>query len=145
VAQLSRQFLKGWGANLGKEKRAFRENLLSRVEELDHIADAAGLDEEGWALRYHLEDQILLFDRMEEDYWCQRSRSQWLLKRDSCTMYFHAIANGRRRKCWIPRLVTPQGVVDEQQQISDHAYEFYHDLMGSEGQESSFLLAENLG
>jgi mannosylglycoprotein endo-beta-mannosidase len=76
--------------------------LLSQVEELDRQADGAGLDEEGWALRYHLEDQLLLVDRMEEEYWKQRSRVRWTLEGDSCTKYFHAIANGRRRKCSIP-------------------------------------------
>jgi hypothetical protein len=65
---LTQRFLKGWGANLGKEKRDFRANLLARIEGLDLVADAGGLDEEGWALRYHLEDQILLFDKMEEEY-----------------------------------------------------------------------------
>jgi hypothetical protein len=29
IARTLRQFLKGWGANLGKHKRVFRENLLS--------------------------------------------------------------------------------------------------------------------
>jgi hypothetical protein len=64
----TRQFLKGRGANLGKEKRSYPANLVARVEELDQLADSSGLDEEGWAFRYHLEDQILLFNRIEEDY-----------------------------------------------------------------------------
>jgi hypothetical protein len=71
TARLTRQFLKGWGANLGKEKRAFRANLLARIAELDRWADLSDLDEEGWALRYHLEDQVIMFDEMEEDYWKQ--------------------------------------------------------------------------
>jgi hypothetical protein len=53
------QFLKGRDANLGKEKRAFRESLLLQVANLDNIADSTGLGEEGWALRYHLENQIM--------------------------------------------------------------------------------------
>jgi hypothetical protein len=67
VARNLRQFLKGWGANLGKEKRLFKENLLSHVKELDRQANEAGLDGEGWALRYHLEDHLILLDRIEED------------------------------------------------------------------------------
>jgi hypothetical protein len=50
VSRNSRQFLKGRGANLGREKRNFRANLLRQVEDLDRVADANGLDEEGWAL-----------------------------------------------------------------------------------------------
>jgi mannosylglycoprotein endo-beta-mannosidase len=92
----------------------FWASLLTIIENLDRVADAGGLDEEGWALRYHLEDHILLFDKMEEEYWKQQSRVQWLTKGDACTAYFHAIANGRRRKCWIPRPSTPQGEVANQ-------------------------------
>nr|XP_051202041.1 uncharacterized protein LOC127315609 [Lolium perenne] len=88
VAHNTRQFLKGWGSNLGKEKRDFRENLLLQVTELDRVADATGLDEDGWALRYHLEDQLSALDRADEEYWRQHSRVQWTLQGDSCTAYF---------------------------------------------------------
>jgi hypothetical protein len=37
----------------------FRENLLSQVATLDQRADSSSLDDEGWALRYHLEDQLI--------------------------------------------------------------------------------------
>jgi hypothetical protein len=113
VACSSRQFLKGWGANLGKERKSFKAAILSQIESLDKLADSTGLDEDGWATRYHLEDQILAINRMEEEYWWQRSRVQWTVQGDSCTKYFHTIANGRHRKCLIPRLLTDQGEVDE--------------------------------
>jgi hypothetical protein len=47
---------------VGKEMRAFREDLIKHVQHLDGIPDTSGLDEEGWALRYHLEDQIIALD-----------------------------------------------------------------------------------
>jgi hypothetical protein len=144
VARNLRQFLKGWGANLGKEKRLFKENLLTQVEELDRQADGTGLDEEGWALRYHLEDQLVMIDRMEEEYWKQRSRVRWTSEGDSCTKYFHAIANGRRRKCSIPRLITPQGEVDDQRDLMEHVYDFYRGLMGAPGEDMVFSLAPGL-
>jgi hypothetical protein len=62
------------GANLGKEKRDFHADLLCQVAELDSVADSSGLDEEGWALQYHLEDQLDHLDEVEEEYWKQRSR-----------------------------------------------------------------------
>jgi hypothetical protein len=103
-----------------------------------------GLNEEGWAQRYHLEDQILAINRMEEEYWRQRSRLQWTVKGDSCTKYFHAIANGRRRKCLIPRLVTDQGEVMEQSALMAHIYTFYQGLMGAVGEPRRFALANDL-
>jgi hypothetical protein len=67
VARNSRQFLKGWGANLGSERKAVRANLLRQVENLDKLADDTDLAEEGWAVRYHLEDQLLQFDKIDEE------------------------------------------------------------------------------
>ncbi|KAK1615152.1 hypothetical protein QYE76_020669 [Lolium multiflorum] len=140
-----RQFLKGWGANLGKERKVFRADLLTQIEGLDRRADSDVLDEEGWALRYHLEDQLLFMNGIEEEYWRQRSRVKWTLKGDSCMAYFHAIANGRRRKCTIPRLITDQGEVDEQHDLMEHVYSFYHGLMGSSGRTRVDITRLNFG
>jgi hypothetical protein len=67
-----RQFLKGWGANLGKHARVTKANLFARIQELDVAADGIGLDEDGWALRYHLENQMMDILGAEEEYWRQR-------------------------------------------------------------------------
>jgi hypothetical protein len=54
-----RQFLKGWSANLGKGAKEIKAKFLARMQELDCRADGVGLDEDGWALRYHLEGQMM--------------------------------------------------------------------------------------
>jgi exonuclease III len=69
-----RQLLKGWGANLGKHARVTKANLLAKIQELDAAADGIGLDEDGWALRYHLENQMMEILGAEEEYWRQRGR-----------------------------------------------------------------------
>jgi hypothetical protein len=92
------------------------------VANLDREVNSSGLDEEGWALRYQLEDQIVHLDSMEEEYWKQRSRLQWTLKGDSCMAYFHAIANGRRCKCMIPHLIIENGEVSDQQELLGMIY-----------------------
>ncbi|KAK1660778.1 hypothetical protein QYE76_048937 [Lolium multiflorum] len=138
------KFLKGWGANLGKEKRDFRAELLRRVGELDSIADSTGLDDEGWALRYHLEDQLVHMDEVEEEYWRQCSRLQWTLKGDACTAYFHAIANGRRRKCMIPCLRVDDIEICDQKGLIDHIYSLYSGLMGAEGEQRVLSLGPGL-
>jgi hypothetical protein len=107
---------------------------MLQIALLDRSADADGLDEDGWALRYHLEDQIIQLDVLKEEYWRQHNRVQWTLKGDACTDFFHAFANGRRRKCLIPRLLTETGEVSEQQELVDHIYGFYKGLMGAEGE-----------
>jgi hypothetical protein len=144
TSRQSRQFLKGWGANLGKERRDRKAGLLEQVANLDRLADGPDLDEEGWALRYHLENQLVSLDRIDEEYWRQHSRLRWTLQGDSCTIYFHAIANGCRWKCSIPRLLTDLGEIDDQAALMEHIYQFYQGLMGSVVEPMMFSLGNNL-
>jgi hypothetical protein len=66
-----RCFLRGWGANVGKDARVAKANFLTQVEGLDRTADASELDEEGWAFCYYLEDQLMQNLSSEEEYWKQ--------------------------------------------------------------------------
>jgi mannosylglycoprotein endo-beta-mannosidase len=112
-----RQHLRVWNANKGKENRDCKQGLLSQIKSLDDKADAVGIDEEEWALRYHLEDQLLELFRAEEEYWRQRGRVRWVLQGDANSKYFHALANGRRRKCCISSFVSDQGVITDKRLI----------------------------
>jgi hypothetical protein len=127
-----RSFLKGWGANLKKEARAEKEGLINQIKDLDLLADGVGLSEDDWGWRYHLEDQLVLLYQREEEYWRQRSRVRWTLQGDANTAYFHAVANGRRRKCAILSLQMPNGPISEKGVIQAHVYSFYRELMGTE-------------
>jgi hypothetical protein len=129
---------------LGKERKVFKANILAQIEALNRVADSVGLDENGRATRYHLEDQFLAINRMEEEYWRQRSRVQWTVQGDACTRYFHAIANARCRKCLIPRLITDVGEIDDQRALMEHIYGFYQGLMGTKGEPARFSLGLNL-
>jgi hypothetical protein len=135
-----RQFLKGWGANLGKEARDLKQDLLAQIQALDAQADTLGLDEEGWAMRYHLEGQLSHLARLEEVYWRQRSHLTWLLKGDANTAFFHAMANGKR-KCAISRLSTDSGVISDPGALWTHIYDFYRQLMGVPGEQGLFTLS----
>ena len=74
-----RQYLKGWGANIGRANRDAKADILAQISALDLEADTTNLDEDGWALRYFLEDQLAHLARVEEAYWQHRSRINWLL------------------------------------------------------------------
>jgi exonuclease III len=126
-----RKKLKGWNANQKVEANAIKQALLDQIKGLDEKADSVGLAGEEWAFRYHLEDQILAIFRDEEEYWRQRGRIRWMLQGDSNTAYFHAVANGRRRKCCILRLVMENGPITDKRLIQEHVYDFYRHLMGS--------------
>lgn len=55
-------------------------------------------------------NQLIL---LRSEYWRKRSHQTWLLKEDANTTYFHAIANGWRRKCDISRPVTYQWIITD--------------------------------
>jgi hypothetical protein len=109
-----------------------KANLLARIQELDRTADGIGLDEDGWALRYFLEGQMMDILSAEEEYWCQRGRQQWQLKGDVNTKFFHAFANGRKRKCAISALASNNGLVTNKRATQEIIYVFYRELMGAE-------------
>jgi hypothetical protein len=46
-----------------------KANLLAKIQELDSAEDGLGLDEDGWALRYNLEAQMMEMLSSEEEYW----------------------------------------------------------------------------
>jgi hypothetical protein len=120
------------GANRSRENRVCKTALLTKIQELDLFADVGSLDAEGWAFRYSLEDQLTRLFELEEEYWRQRGRVDWTLRGDANTAYFHAIANGRRRKCLITSLNTDGGTIVEKEEIQAHIYQFYRDLLGTE-------------
>jgi hypothetical protein len=43
-----RQFMRGWGANLGATLRLQKGNHLSEIQTLDSMADSVGLIAEEW-------------------------------------------------------------------------------------------------
>jgi hypothetical protein len=135
-----RKYLKGWGANKGNRARELKAQILAQINDLDSRADSSGFDEEDWAFRYYLEDELMNILSGKEEYWRQRGHQNWILQGDANMAYFHAIANGRRRKCVIRSLTSEEGEISGHQAIQDHVYKFYVELMGCE--EPKFL---NLG
>ena len=137
-----RAALKGWGANQGREDKLLRARLTEELAQLDAAADVHVFSEQDWAQRYALEAQVESLLRAEEEYWRRRGGIKWTLKGDANTKYFHAYANGRRRKCAILRLQSEQGLLLRQQDIVRHIYEFYIQLMGSREESRARLRAD---
>ena len=116
---------------MGPAAREEKDHLMAQIKALDEQADAAGLEEEEWAFRYHLEEQVLHLLWVEEEYWRQRGRVKWLLQGDANTAYFHAMANGLRQKCNIVSLNSASGPISGKQVLQEHIYAFYRELLGT--------------
>jgi mannosylglycoprotein endo-beta-mannosidase len=126
-----RQKLRGWSRNKGREGKLQKLAVLAQIKDLNEKADSIGIDEEDWAYRYHLEEQLLEIFRVEEEYWRQRGRIKWLLQGDANTAYFHAVANGRCQKCNILSLVAEGRSISDKRDIEEHIYGFYRNLLGA--------------
>jgi hypothetical protein len=63
-----RKHLRGWSHNLGRDSKEAKAALLAQISHLNLQADAAGLDEDCWPARYHLEEQLLHLYRVEEEH-----------------------------------------------------------------------------
>jgi hypothetical protein len=126
--KMARQFMRGWGANVGAELCHKKGLLLTEIKNLDAMLDSVGLSAEEWHQRYDLEASLMEIYKGEEVFWQQRSRQNWLLQGDANTAYFHAISNGRHRKCSIPCLWDQDDLLEDARDISNLIYSFYMEL-----------------
>ena len=108
-------------------------------------ADSRTFSKAEWANRYALENQVLAILREEEEYWRRRGGVKWITKGDANTGYFHAFANGRKRKCSILRLQSEHGLLVSQAEISAHIYGFFLNLLGTAEEKPLRLRADFWG
>ena len=72
----------------------------------------------------------MILHQQSEIYWRQRSSLNWTLKGDAITSYFFAIANGRRRRCFIDSLIIDDVRTSDHSLILDHIVAFFSNLPG---------------
>jgi hypothetical protein len=51
-----------------------------------------------WIRKTNIQVELFNLYVEEEEYWFQRSHARWLLHGDRNTLYFHRIANGRKKE-----------------------------------------------
>ena len=69
--------------------------------------------------------------KQEEIYWKQRSRITWLKEGDSNTKYFHLMANGKRNKNYIPRILHNGLWTERNQELGKIFTDHFQLLLGS--------------
>jgi hypothetical protein len=84
---------RGWAANKAGETRKIKQDILSRLEELDRTQEYQQVAGDLWKMRYQLEAYLEQIYHKEETYWQQRGGEKWLLEGDANTAYFHSCAN----------------------------------------------------
>jgi hypothetical protein len=69
--------------------------------------------------KIHLQQHLRGIMREEEIKWIQRSKENELHDGDNNTKYYHAKANGRKRKTTIVRLFQEEGVIEVQANLEN--------------------------
>ncbi|XP_039142274.1 uncharacterized protein LOC120279409 [Dioscorea cayenensis subsp. rotundata] len=69
--------------------------------------------------------------KQEEIYWRQRSRVKWVKEGDENTKFFHAFANGRRNRNYIPRLLVNNNLVEGSKELGRTFANHFRSYFGS--------------
>ena len=112
------------------EYRRKRKKLAVALDELDRKCECVGLCASDRDLQLKMKAELKTLIREEELKRIQRSKEIDLLEGDNNTKYYHAKANGRRRKTSIIRLMQDEGVIEGQQQLMNYITDFYKGLFG---------------
>ena len=95
-------------------------------------------------LKAEMQQQLRDIVKEEEVKWKQRAKEIDLLEGDRNIKYYHAKANGRRRKTTIFRLVQEEGVIEGQNNLKVYITDFYKKLFGHPDNSSIRLLGDGL-
>lgn len=96
-----RKVLKGWNINIEGRYRKERNFLLEEIDILDKLEETSPLSSSERQEKIQLQEHLKKILREEEIKWIQRSKEKELHDGDNNTRYFHAKANGRKRKTTI--------------------------------------------
>ncbi|KAH7685642.1 DNase I-like protein [Dioscorea alata] len=104
--------------------------LLHDLEALDVVSESRGLTDSEAVQQRDMFVRLEEIRKQEETYWKQRSRLQWLNDGDENTKFFHAIANGRRNRNFIPRILTNGALLTEPKDIGKAFVDQFKNLFG---------------
>ena len=136
-----RKFLGGWARHTVGILKKEKLRLSSIIDELEALAEVRPLSEHEIEIKNHSNAQIASMLREEELKWYQHSNSQFILKGDSNTRYFHGVANGRHRKKIIHSLQQDEGTIEGHEQLKSYITNYYKNLFGAP-EEGNFSMDE---
>lgn len=127
-----KQYFKGWGFNLQGAQKERKGEILNDLICLE-AEETVPLSYEKLCYRTQINSELLKILDEEELYWFKRSHENWLHKGDNNTKYFHRIANGRKRKKTIFSLQDEGQTIEGDQNLLEHATNYYKNLFGPAG------------
>lgn len=125
-----RRKLKGWNKNWEGEYKRRKYEILSKIDVIDSKIETCGMNWRDREERRELELNLKFTIREEKTKWFQRSKEKETLEGDCNTKYYHAKANGRKRKSRSFSLSQDEGLIEGQAELLRYITAFYKDLFG---------------
>lgn len=134
-----KKFLTGWGQSLRGHTRKYKNILQEELLALEQAEEQNTLPSPLLDRKTFIQTELLKLLEEEELYWHKRANSNWLMRGDNNTEFFHRVANGKKRKNTIFSLVGDDGVIEGDEEIREHATQFYKSLFGSPDKPNTHL------
>jgi hypothetical protein len=125
-----KKFLKGWGLNLKGQTRRYKLMLQKELDVLEQKEEENMLSPDLLDRKTFIQTELMRLLEEEELYWHKRSNTNWLLKGDNNTDYFHKKANGKKRRSIIFNLDRDGECMNKDEEMIKHATEYYKNLFG---------------
>ncbi|GAV85208.1 hypothetical protein CFOL_v3_28646 [Cephalotus follicularis] len=136
--------LKGLLRGLGTRPDSKVKDLRSCLHSVQHALKSGVSDPSVAAKEKELRKEVGQAARMEEAFYKQKSRIQWMKEGDSNTAYFHKMVKVRQSKNHLVRIRDDNGVwVESEEGIAQVAVNYFTNIFGSLNQEAgSYNLSE---
>lgn len=125
-----RKKLKGWNMNWEGMYKRKKQEIMGKIEDIDKKCEAYGMTILERKERGDLEEELKKVVREDRLKWMQRCKEKNLLEGDDNTKYYHAKANGRKRKNMIYSLDQEEGEIKGQSDLMKYITNFYKQLFG---------------
>lgn len=107
-----------------------KHEIMEKIEDIDKKCEAYGMTILERKERGDLEEELKKVVREDRLKWMQRCKEKNLLEGDDNTKYYHAKANGRKRKNMIYSLDQEEGEIKGQSDLMKYITNFYKQLFG---------------
>lgn len=120
-----RQKVRRWILNADAWYRKIKKDILNELDKIDKNAGKFELSAHDREEQKMLRAQLQRLVKQEEMKWLQRYKDREIRDGDNNSKYYHAKANGRKRKKNIFSLNQDEGVIEGEDNLINYITKFY--------------------
>lgn len=126
-----RIFLKNWNINVFSNIKIKKDNILNEMLKINKIEETRQLYLGECNVLANLKEELNSVLEKEEVMWKQRSRIQWIDEGDYNTIFFHNMANGRKRINTVNSISINNETLVDQRDLNKAFTDYYRDIFGA--------------